>query len=112
MTARVSTIGIQDRPGQWLPAGPLSERIADVTAGHEAQLLALRLGRRDEPQVGRDGAHLGLGQVAQREAAVGELVLAQAVQEVALVLVRVDAASRSWRMPVGRAASGTERTRA
>ncbi len=91
MAARLSTVRVHERPGHRLPVGAIAEGITDVAAGHEAQLLALRLGRRDEPQVGCDGAHLRLRQFAEREAAVGQLVLAQPVQEVALVLVPIDA---------------------
>src|SRR4029453_5160423 len=43
----------------------------------------------------RHGADLGLGQVAQREARVPQLVLAQPVEEVRLVLVLVGGAAEA-----------------
>ena len=76
-------------PGRRAPPGAVTKGVAIVTAGHEADLLALRLVGGREAEAPRDLADLRLGQLAEREPGVLELVLAQAVQEVGLVLVRV-----------------------
>ena len=84
------------------PAAPRAQLLAVVAAGHEADLLALGLVRRDQLQAAGDRAHLGLREVAQREAAVPQLVLAQAVEEVRLVLVLVGGAGEAGPRPVRR----------
>ena len=93
-------VAVEQRPGLRHPAGPVPERVAVVAAGHEADLLALGLVGRGQAEAARDVADLGLGQLAEREPGVLELVLAQAVQEVGLVLVRVARPQQS-RPPVG-----------
>jgi hypothetical protein len=50
----------------------------------------------------RDGAHLGLGQLAEWKNRPGELVLAQSVKEVRLVLVRVETLQKSVSTRAGR----------
>ena len=87
-------------PGDRLPASSLAKRVAIVATGDEADLLALGLLGRDQAKATSHVAHLGLGQIAQREPGVRQLVLAQAVQEVGLVLVRV-AGPKQARRAVG-----------
>ena len=82
-------VDVDERPGLRSPAGTLTQRLAVVAAGHEADLLALGLVGGGEPETARDLADLRLGQLAEREPGVLELVLAQAVEEVGLVLVLV-----------------------
>ena len=60
-----------------------------VAVGHEADVLALGLFRRDEAVGAGHLAHLVLGQLAQRKQHVGERVLGEVVQHVALILSRV-----------------------
>ena len=90
-------VGVDDRPGLRRPAAARPERAADVAVGDEADALALGLVGRRETEVARDVAHLGLGQLAEREPGVRELVLAQAVEEVGLVLVLVARPQRAPR---------------
>src|SRR5947209_12867446 len=56
-----------------------------ITVGHEADVLAVGLGRDLEIELGRNPAHLVLGQVAERKAQEVELITRGAVEEVALV---------------------------
>src|SRR5262245_57703781 len=82
-------VEVDDRPRRLLPTGPVAERIAVVAAGHEADLLALGLVGGHEPELAGDRTDLRLRQLAEREPGVLELVLAEAVEEVGLVLVLV-----------------------
>src|SRR6266699_1200746 len=68
---------------------PLDER-GHVPAGHEADLHALGLVGDRQPERGRLGAHLRLGEIADREERVREVGGAEREQEVGLVLGRVD----------------------
>ena len=79
-------VQVDDRPGRRRPTRAVAQGVAVVAARHEADLLALRLVSGREPQLAGDLAHLGLGQLAEREPRVLELVLAEPVQEVGLVL--------------------------
>ena len=102
MLAEPGAIGIEDGPGLRRPAASRPQLGAVVAAGHEADLLALGLVGRDESQAARDLADLGLAEVAQREAAVPQLVLAQAVEEVGLVLRLVGRPGEHGPRPVRR----------
>ncbi len=88
-------VAIEQRPGLRLPSGALAQRVAIVAARHEADLLALGLVGGRQAERASDLAHLGLGQLAERKPGVLELILAQAVQEVGLVLVRVAGAQQA-----------------
>ena len=92
-------VAVEQGTGLRHPAGPLAQRVAVVAAGDEADLLALGLVGRRQTEPARDVADLRLGQLAEREPRVIELVLAQAVQEVGLVLVGV-ACAQQPRPPV------------
>ena len=61
-----------------------------VPVGHKADVLALVLLGIDKPLLGGHGPDLVLGQPAQGEQAVAELVLGQVIQHIALVLLRVE----------------------
>ena len=82
-------VAVEQRARLRHPAGALPQRVAVVAARDEADLLALGLVGRGETEAASHVPNLGLGQLAEREPGVLELVLAQAVQEVGLVLVRV-----------------------
>ncbi len=62
-----------------------------IAVGHEADVLAVGLGRDIEPDLGRDSPHFGLGQSADREAQEIELLAGRAVEEIALVAALVGA---------------------
>ena len=93
-------------PGVGLPAGPLTQGVAVVAAGHEADLLALGLVGGRQAETSGHVPDLRLGQVAEREPGVGQLILAQAVQEVGLVLVRVTGPQQSGRPVRARLVAG------
>ena len=84
-------VGVEERARRRLPARAARQLAPIVAVADEADLLALRLVGGREAVSPRDRAHVGLGEAAQREAGRGELVLAEAVEEVRLVLVAVDA---------------------
>ena len=86
-----------DRAG---PGGCVGGMIGDglvdepgvVAVGDEADLLALLLVGHGQADFGGEGPHLLLGEVAEREDDVPELVLLQVEKEIGLVLVEVAAA--------------------
>src|SRR6185503_851111 len=84
---------VDDRAGLGRPAGPRTERAADVAIGDEADALALRLRGGRQAEVAGDLPDLRLGQLAEGEPGVGELLLPEPVQEVGLVLVLVAGAA-------------------
>src|SRR5205085_2704526 len=63
-----STVAVDDRSRCGSPSGTLPERVPVVAAGDEADLLALGLVRRRQPERTSDLADLRLRQLAQREA--------------------------------------------
>ena len=71
---------------------PPPKKDSVVAAGHEADILAFGAVGRDQTSGPGHRPNLGLGQIAQREKEAGELVLAQTVQYVGLVLGPVQAA--------------------
>ncbi len=93
-------VRIDERPGLRVPAGPVAKRVAVVAARHEADLLALGLVGGGEAERPGDRPHLRLGELAQRETRVLQLVLAEPIQEVGLVLVLVARTGQSG-APVG-----------
>ena len=99
-------VDIDERARLRLPAGPLAERLAVVAAGDEADLLALGLVGGHEAEPARHVADLRLRQLTEREPRVLELVLAEAVEEVGLVLVLV---ARPGAAAPGRPAPTTRR---
>src|SRR5690606_38416474 len=60
--------------------------------GHEADVLAVLLGRDGEAQLLGDGADLRLRQAAQRKAQIVDLLLRGGEEEIALVAVGIDGA--------------------
>ena len=95
----LAAVAVEQGPGLGHPPGTLTQGIAIVAARHEADLLAFGLLGSHETQSAGDLSDLRLGQLAEREPRVIELVLAQPVQEVGLVLVRVTRAQQP-RSPV------------
>jgi hypothetical protein len=82
-------VGVHDRPGFRRPVGPGSKGATDVAIGDEADALALGLVGGREAEVPGDRADLRFRELPEREPRLGQLVLAEAVQEVGLVLVVV-----------------------
>ena len=100
MLPDLRAVGIEQWPGLRQPASTGPQRVAVVATRDEADLLALGLVGRDEVQRACDRAHLGLRQLAEREARVLQLVGPEAVQEVGLVLVVVPGPVQP-RSPIG-----------
>ena len=63
-----------------------------VAIGHEADVLAVRLGGHDQPFGLGDLAHVSLGHAAQRKAQVIQLCFGRCVKEIALVAGRIERA--------------------
>ena len=78
---------------------PLGHEIGIGTVADEADLLALRLLRHREIESASQGPRLGLVQPAQRKMKETELILRQGVEDVALVLSRIDRAQQAVRRP-------------
>src|SRR5205085_7121749 len=76
------------------------ERGPTAGRGDETHLLAVRLGRRSQPELGSPGSHLGLGQVTDRKQDTTELVLAQYRKDVGLVLGPVRTATKAPAPPL------------
>ena len=93
----LATVAVEDRPRRLLPAGPLAQRVAVVATRHEADLLAFGLVGRHEIEFAGDRPDLRLCQVTERKTGVLELILAEAVEEVGLVLVGVDGSGEARR---------------
>src|SRR6185369_17624851 len=89
MPAQRAALAVHDRPGAVLGGRlPLHEARV-VPVGDEADLLALRLVGGGQAALPGQPPHLGLLEVAHREEGGGELGLAEAEQEVRLVLAAV-----------------------
>jgi hypothetical protein len=89
MLAQPAAAVVQDGAG--LVAEVAVEEVAEGPLADEAdagRVLLLGIG---QLELGGDAAHLGLGQLAHREHGLGQLGLVEPVQEVALVLQRVQA---------------------
>ena len=78
-----------DALGQETPARCLAR-----ASGHEADLLAVRLGRRRQPERAGAGADLGFGELSDREQDVGELAHGEHGEHIGLVLGGVSAAQQ------------------
>ncbi len=63
-----------------------------VAVGNEADVLAVGLGGDGEAEFGGDLPHFGLGQAAEREAQVIELLVGRRVEEIRLVARRIERA--------------------
>ncbi len=63
-----------------------------IAVRHEADVLAVRLGRDRQAEIGGDLADQGLGQAAEREAQIIELLAGGGEQEIALVARRIGGA--------------------
>src|SRR5690606_24867420 len=70
------------------------QELAEVALAYEADAGGVLLGRGRQPGLGGDAAHLALGQRAEREVGGGQRLLAEQVQEIALVLVAVERAQQ------------------
>ena len=85
---------VEDRPA--VVGRAVAELLAQparvVAVGHEADVVAVRLVRDEQPARGGLLAHLGLGGVAEREQRVPQLVLVEDPEDVGLVLAVVDGA--------------------
>ena len=79
--------GVDDRPRR--PRQVAVEELAERPLADEADAGRVLLGVVRQPGLERDAPHLGLLQLADREHHARELLLRQAVQEIALVLGRV-----------------------
>ena len=102
MLAHLAAVDVDDRAGLGLPASSLAQDVAVVAARHEADLLAVALLGRGQPQRARQLPNLRLGHLTERETCVRQLLLAKAVEEVALVLVAVAAAQQPESLPAPR----------
>ncbi len=91
MLADLAAVDIDDRPGLGLPASSLAQDVSVIAARDEADLLTVGLLGRGQPQRARQLPDLRLGHLTERETCVRQLLLAKAVEEVALVLVAVAA---------------------
>ncbi len=97
----------------------VAEEFAEVAFADEADAGRVLLGVGGQAGLARERAHVGLRQVADREQRRGELFLAEGVEEIALVLVRVAAAQQAVaaisqvgaRVVAGGDPVGTERAR-
>ena len=74
-----------------------------VLAPHEAHVHALGLLRGAQPEAGGVGPHLGLRELADRQQRAAQLRLAEHVEDVRLVLGRVDATTQPERPAASRA---------
>ncbi len=93
--ADARAVDVDDRSRVARVAAALLEQRAVVAERDEADLLALRLVRRRQLELGRDLPHLRLRQVAEREARACQLVLVEHPQEVGLVLVGIGGAQEA-----------------
>jgi len=89
VTAEHAAADIDDGAGTERAGVAPPEEAAVIAVGHEADLLAVGLVGRDEPESARVIAHLGLGELAHREARGRELRLGERPQEVALILAAI-----------------------
>ena len=91
MAAEHPTVEVDDLARRLgLGAEPLHEaRI--IAVGHEADVLAVWLGRDLQPHLRSDPPHLVLRQIAEREAQEIQLLARRPVEKIALVAARVGA---------------------
>src|SRR5439155_13538716 len=99
----LAAVRVDDGSVAQQPGSALGEHRAVVAAGHEAELLAVGLCGDREPERLRLLAHALLRRIAEREARRRPLLLRQRVEDVRLVLPRVDSAEQA------RAAAGARR---
>ena len=91
MLAEHAAVEVDDLAGRRrLRAQPLDQP-GIIAVGDEADVLAVGLGRDRQAGLGRDPAHLVLGQVAERKAQEIELLARRPVEEIALVAARIGA---------------------
>src|SRR5450759_3929476 len=95
MLADLAAVDVQQRPGFCLPAGALAQHVPVVAPRNEADLLAVALVGGGEAHGASDVADLELIHAAEWELSVSQLVLSQAVEEVALILAAIQAAEES-----------------
>ena len=87
-TVPAASTTVRRRNGMRAP----EERLAPAGLGDEAHVLAVGLRRGAQPERRRPVAHLGLGEMPDREQRAPQLALREHVHDVALVLRRVGAA--------------------
>ena len=90
MGTQTPAVLIQEGPRRVLPPHVPAEESGIIPVWDEADILALLLLRVAEALPCGNGPDLLLGQPPQGESAAGQLLLGQAVQHVALVLLRVE----------------------
>src|SRR5215213_10983317 len=84
---------------------PLGDEVGIGTLADEADLLTLSLLRHGQVESPRQRPRLGLVESTEREMDEAELLLGQRVEDVALVLFRVDGAQQTVRLPHRRIAA-------
>ncbi len=97
------------------PGQPAADKIAEGPLADEADSRRIALVGDRQPALAGDAPHFRLGEAADRELAGSELSGIERVQEIALVLVAVDAAQQppaiDARVVAGRKALGTQPAR-
>ena len=96
--ARGPALGV-DQPARAQRHAGREERGAATRRGDEADVLAVGLGRGAQAQGPGVAPHLGLGQLAHRQQAAGQLLTAQDRQDIGLVLGPVPAPHQSAPAP-------------
>ena len=86
MAAHHLPLGIQKIPGLQLLAGVGGEKSGVIPAGYEADVLTVVLAGVEKAVLFRQLPYLGLGEITQGEANLGQLLLAEAGEEIGLVL--------------------------
>ena len=86
MLAQPAAAAIDDLPGALRQAAVAGEEGALALAGEKAQVLALGLARHRQPRAGGELAHLGLGELGEREAKARERFRSQSREHVGLIL--------------------------
>ena len=92
VAAEQAAVDVDDLAGLERVGPQTRHHVAVVAAGHEADVLAVRLGGDGEAQAMGVGADGGLVEAAQREAQESQLLGGGREQEIALVLGRVGGA--------------------
>ena len=110
VTADHDALVVLDRPGA--SRQPAADELAERALADEADPGRVPLVRDRQAALAGDPPHLGLAQAAHGELAVRELPRIQRVQEVALVLVRVDAAQEPATGADARVVAGRKALRA
>ncbi len=87
VTAQDAAVHVHKVPRLGAVTGVLPDKPGVGAVGHEADVLAVGLLGVGKARSGGDGPHLLLGVLSQRQAQVAELVLAEGIEHIALVLL-------------------------